>query len=63
MPECEVCGEYSENVKEYMGKMLCEQCYVEAEYDCPDYPDECDGQDLECKRKVCPWFQYSENHP
>jgi len=27
---------------------------------CPEYPDGCDGQDLECKRKDCPWYMEKE---
>lgn len=25
--------------------------------ECGKYPDECDGQDENCKRKTCPWFE------
>ena len=29
---------------------------------CEDYPDNCDGQDPECKRNDCPWFAYITIH-
>ena len=27
---------------------------------CKDYPDNCDGEDFECKRKTCPWYDETE---
>lgn len=31
-------------------------------WECDDYPDDCDGQDPECKRIGCPWVVYSTIH-
>ena len=30
---------------------------------CEEYPDNCDGQDENCKKPNCPWFEESEHEP
>lgn len=35
----------------------------EKKWTCEDHPDNCDGEDPECKREDCPWFAYPETHP
>jgi len=32
----------------------------QVKWKCPDYPDNCSGQDPECKRDDCPWNEFDD---